>query len=69
MCRSDSDSEGASEPQATGKVGRNTNSDSTNYPSFAAFRAQATSAAPDVETKDLVLLETGEVATAEAVRA
>jgi hypothetical protein len=69
MCRSDSDSEGASEPQATGKVGHNTNSDSTNFPSFAAFRAQATSAAPDVDTKDLVLLETGEIATAEAVRA
>jgi hypothetical protein len=69
MCRSDSESEGASPPQAAGKAGNNTNSDSTNFPSFAALRAQAAPAAPDVDTTDLFLSDTGDIASAVAVRA
>lgn len=70
-CRSESDSEGAGPAQeATGKTGNNTTtSDSTNFPSFAALRAQAISAAPVVDTKDLALTDGGDVASALAVRA
>ena len=67
--RSGSDSEEASPPQAVGKAGSNTvTSDSTNFPSFAALRARVGSAAPAVDTKDLVLSESGDPTSAVALR-